>query len=177
MLEVMLNMNVEIDKLTPCLERVSTGEIVKTSYSKADKSDSNSLSGWLFNWKSPTLNDSEIYKVTVDNDNRIQGLVALRDEPYMSAIYVKITESAPHNKGKEKEYIGTGGHLFAVAALISLNRWYGGFIYMDAKNRRLVDHYIEILGASFVGGVHPFRLSINEAAARKLIEFYNFKGD
>ena len=95
----------------------------------------------------------------------------------MSAIYVKITESAPHNKGKDKEYIGTGGHLFAVAALISLYKGYGGFIYMDAKNRRLVDHYIEILGASYVGGVHPFRLSVNEVAARKLIEFYNFKGD
>ena len=170
------NMNVEIDKLTPCLERVSTGEIVKTSYSKIDKSEINSLNGWLFSWSSPSLNDSEIYKIIVEDDNRIQGLVALRDDPDMSAIYVKITESAPHNKGKDKEYVGTGGHLFAVAALVSLNRGYGGFIYMDAKNKRLVDHYIEILGASFVGGVHPYRLSVNEVAARKLIEFYNFKG-
>ncbi|MDR2559201.1 MAG: hypothetical protein LBC86_06630 [Oscillospiraceae bacterium] len=165
----------EIDKLTPCLEKVSTGEIVKTTYAKADKNELSSLKGWLFNWKDYNLNDCEIYKVLVDDDSRIQGLIAVKDEPSNNAIYIKIAESAPHNKGKEKEYLGTGGHLFAISVLISMNKGYGGFVYMDAKNRRLVDHYIEILGASYVGGVHPFRVSIGEIAAKRLIDFYNFK--
>jgi hypothetical protein len=167
-------LNIEIDKLTPCLEKVSTGEIVKTTYAKADKTELSSLKGWLFNWKDPYLNDSEIYKVLTAGDSRVQGF-AVRDEPENNAIYVKIAESAPHNKGKDKEYLGTGGHLFAIASLISLSKGYGGFVYMDAKNKRLVDHYIEILGASYVGGIHPFRVSIGEIAAKRLIEFYNFK--
>jgi hypothetical protein len=167
----------EIDKLTPCLERASTGEIVKTTYSKADKNEFSSLNEWLFNWKDRYLKDCEIYKILADGDSRIQGLIAIRDEPDNNSIYVKVAESAPHNKGKNKEYLGVGGHLFAVSTLISMNKGYGGFVYMDAKNRRLVDHYIEILGASYVGGVHPFRVSIGEIAARRLIEFYDFKED
>ena len=170
-------MNIEIDKLTPCLEKTSTGEIVGTTYAKVDKTEISSLKGWLFNWNDRYLKDCEIYKVLADGDSRIQGLIAVRDEPDNNAIYVKIAESAPHNKGKDKEYLGAGGHLFAISALISINKGYGGFVYMDAKNRRLVDHYIEILGASYVGGVHPFRVSIGEIAAKRLIEFYNFKED
>ena len=129
----------------------------------------------MFTWKDTFLKDSNIYKVLVDGDSRIQGLIAMKDEPENSAIYVKIAESAPHNKGRGKEYLGTGGHLFAIATLVSLSKGYGGFIYMDAKNKRLVDHYIEILGATFVGGVHPYRISISEKAAKRLVEFYNFK--
>jgi len=169
--------DIEIDKLTPCLEKASTGEIVSTNFLIAEDADLSSLTGWLFNWKDPFLKDSIIYKVLVDGDNRIQGLIAMKDEPDNKAIYVKVAESAPHNKGNNKEYLGTGGHLFAIASLVSLSKGYGGFVYMDAKNRRLVDHYIEILGASFVGGVHPYRISISETAAKRLIEFYNFKED
>ncbi|MCL2018929.1 MAG: hypothetical protein FWG70_04140 [Oscillospiraceae bacterium] len=168
-------MYVEVDKLTPCLEKASTGDIVTTTYATAEKSELNSLKNWLFNWEDPYLKDCTVHKILAVGDARIQGLIAVRDEPDNSALYAKIAESAPHNKGKNKEYLGVGGHLFAVAVLISMSKGYGGFVYMDAKNKRLVDHYIEILGASFVGGVHPFRVSINETAAKKLVEFYNFK--
>jgi hypothetical protein len=171
----MIRLNAEIDKLTPCLERASTGETVKTTYAKATPAELVSLKGWLFNWSDPYLNDCTVYKLLVGDDSRIQGLIAVKDEPGNNALYVKITESAPHNKGKAKEYLGAGGHLFAIAALISLEKGYGGFLYMDAKNMRLANHYIEILGASYVGGVHPFRLSVNESAAKRLIEFYDFK--
>ena len=161
--------------MTPCLEKASTGALVTTTYEIINKSELSSLKDWLFNWNDAFLKDSQIYKVLADGDSRIQGLVAVKDEPDNRAIYVKIAESAPHNKGESKEYLGTGGHLFAVAAMISFEQGYGGFVYMDAKNKRLVDHYIEILGASYVGGVHPYRISISEAAAKRLIDFYNFK--
>jgi hypothetical protein len=170
-------LNVEIDKLTPCLEKVSTGEIVKTTYEETTPPELAKLKNWLFNWTDPRLNDCAIFKLLACDDSRIQGLVAIKDEPANNAIYVKITESAPHNKGKTKEYLGVGGHLYAIATLISLSKGYGGFVYMDAKNMRLVNHYIKILGASFVGGVHPFRVSINEVDAQRLIKFYNFKED
>ena len=170
-------LDIKIDKLTPCLEKASTGEIVNTSYEKVTKDDLSSLNNWLFNWNDTFLKDCLIYKVLAEGDLRIQGLIAVKDEPENNALYIKIAESAPHNRGKNKEYLGTGGHLFAVAALISFEKGYGGFMYMDAKNKRLVDHYIEILNASFVGGIHPYRISVSEAAAKRLIEFYDFKED
>lgn len=167
-------MSTEIDKLTPCLERVSTGEIVKTTYAKATPTELSKLNGWQFNWADPRLSDCTIYKIMADGDTRIQGMIAVREEPSNSAIYVKITESAPHNYGKQKEYFGVGGHLYAIAVLISLKKGFGGFVYMDAKNMRLVTHYIEILVASYVGGVHPYRVSIDEKAAQALLENYGF---
>lgn len=94
-----------------------------------------------------------------------------------NAVYVKIAESAPHNFGTSKEYIGVGGHLFAIAVQRSYELGYGGFVYMDAKNTKLVKHYAERLGAIHIGHPHPYRMIIDEMAAYKLIRTYNFRRD
>lgn len=167
-------MNIEIDKLTPCLEKVRTGEIVDTCYEVVSEQDKEKLKNWKFNWSSEDLDGCEVYKLLAVNDNRIQGLVALKNVPKDKAVYVKIAESAVHNIGETKEYAGVGGHLFAIAVLRSLELGYGGFIYMDAKNIRLVSHYTKVLGATFIGSPHPYRMAVDEQAAKRLIDFYNF---
>lgn len=168
-------MNIEIDKLTPCLEKISTGRIVDTFYSVASENDLKSLNGWNFKWAEIPRDKFEIFKLNVKNDDRIQGLVAIENVIPDNAIYVKIAESAPHNIGKNKEYLGVGGHLFAIAVTRSFEFGYGGFTYMDAKNRRLVEHYSKILGAFLIGSPHPFRMAIDERAAERLVEYYNFR--
>ncbi len=170
-------MNIEIDKLTPCLEEVSTGTIVDTSFDLLSTNELHSLKDWKFKWSDKTLNDYEVYKLTVKNDERIQGLVAIKDMPEDRAVYVKIAESAAHNMGKGKVYAGVGGHLFAIAVLRSYELGYDGFIYMDAKNIRLVSHYAKTLGAIFIGTPHPYRMVVDEDAAKRLIDFYNFRRD
>ena len=170
-------MNIEIDKLTPCLEDVKTGEIVDTSFTLASKQELETLKGWKFKWTSDDLNDCEIFKLIIKGDNRIHGLVAIKDVPQDKAVYVKIAESAPHNMGADKEYKGVGGHLFAIAVLRSMELGYDGFVYMDTKNLRLVSHYAKTLGATFIGHPHPYRMAIDEIAAKQLIEFYNFRRD
>lgn len=42
--------SIEIDKLTPCLERLKGNEIVNTSYIFANESELSGLKNWLFNW-------------------------------------------------------------------------------------------------------------------------------
>ncbi|MGN0691775.1 MAG: hypothetical protein ACI4K7_05465 [Oscillospiraceae bacterium] len=170
-------MNIEIDKLTPCLEKVISGEIVYTSFAVVSARELKALNGWKFRWSSAELHECEIYKLTVNGDERIQGLIAVKDVPRDKAVYVKIAESAPHNMGKEKEYAGVGGHLFAIAVLRSFELGYEGFIYMDAKNLRLVSHYAKTLGAIFIGNPHPFRMAVDEEAAKRLSDFYNFRRD
>lgn len=170
-------MNIEIDKLTPCLERVADNEIVNTSFSYANKSELNKLSNWLFDWTSSELNDCEIYKLTVDNDERIQGLIALQIMNRDRAVYVKIAESAPQNKYTDKEFIGVGGHLFAIAVQRSYELEFDGFVYLDAKNIELVKHYKKLLGAILIGHPHPYRMIIDEEAALKLKQVYNFRRD
>ena len=166
-----------IDKFTPCLEKTSTGEIVNTFYSPATHDDIASADKWLFKWNAADLKNYEIYKLTAADDERLQGLIAIQNIEIDKAVFIKIAESAPHNMGKAKEYAGVGGHLFAIAAHRSMELGYGGFMYMDAKNLRLVSHYAKTLGAVFIGSPHPYRMAIDEIAAKKLIDFYNFRRD
>ena len=170
-------MNVIIDKFTPCLEKTSTGELVDTLYSPATSDDLYKTKEWQFNWRANDLKGCEIFKLIAANDDRIQGLIAIQDIPRDKAVFIKIAESAPHNMSRTKEYSGVGGHLYAIAAHRSMELGYGGFMYMDAKNLRLVSHYAKTLGAVFIGSPHPYRMAIDEIAAKKLIDFYNFRRD
>lgn len=54
---------------------------------------------------------------------------------------------------KVKRYEGVGGHLFAIMMpQKSMEKGYGGFVFLDAKNADLVRHYEEALGAQFFRG-------------------------
>lgn len=168
-------MDLLIDKFTPCLEKADTGMLLPTSFAKITKTELASLKGWNFNWQSNDLSDTEIFKLHILNDNDIQGLVAITDYPRDMAVYVNLAESAPFNLGKNKRYNGVGGHLFAIAAQISLQKGYGGFVFMDAKNMELVEHYHKTLGAQLLGRPHPYRMFIDEANAERLLQIYTLE--
>lgn len=168
-------MDIVIDSFTPCLKNTLTGEIVSTGFSSASKAELRKLSGWNFNWLGDDLKASEIYKLYVKGDGEIQGLVALTDFTRDKAIYVNIAESAPHNLGKQKKFIGVGGHLFAIAAQISVEKGYGEFVFMDAKNMELVEHYRKTLGAVLLGRPHQYRMVIDEESSAKLLSVYTFE--
>ena len=52
---------------------------------------------------------------------------------------------------------------------------YDGFVYMDAKNLKLVEHYANKLGAKFLGSFHAYRMHIDEAAAKELLTNYTLQ--
>ena len=170
-------MNIIIDKFTPCLEETQSGKIVQTSYSLAAEKELSSLKGWNFDWTDISLNNSKIYKLIAENSDEIQGLVALTDFKRNNAVYVNLAESAPHNIGNQKRYSGVGGHLFAIAVKESVACGYGGYVFMDAKNAELVEHYKQTLGALLLGRPHPYRMIIDEENAVKLLKIYTLKGE
>lgn len=174
-----MGLSIEIDGFTPCLVDKKTGKIVDTKYSIAKKSELNGLkkNGWNFNWLDDDLKDSTVYKLTLENDNSIQGLIAVTDFPRDNALYVNIAESAPHNIGKDKKYEGVGGHLFAIAAKESFDKGYGGFLFLDAKNAELVKYYHDKFGATLLGMPHPYRMFIDEEKAQALLKIYTLKGE
>lgn len=169
------HLEIIIDKFTPCLEDAKTGDVLETIYSLADKSELKNLKGWNFNWLADDLKNAEIYKLQIKGSSDIQGLVALTRFERDKAVYVDIAESAPHNFGENKKYNGVGGHLFAIAAHRSKELGYGGFVFMDAKNKDLVEHYRNTLGATLLGMPHPYRMYIDEDAADKLLKIYTLE--
>ena len=99
-----MNMEIQIDKLTPCLVEVSSGKIIPTTFSVVASSELQNLhqKGWLFDWNDDELNCCNIYKLQLKDDDVIQGLVAA--EVVRGAVYVRLAESAPHNQPHNKKY-------------------------------------------------------------------------
>lgn len=173
-----MSISIEIDEFTPCLIEKTTGKIIQTSYAVAEIYELEKLKekGWRFNWLAEDLKNTTVYKL-LTKGNSIEGLVAVTDFSRSRALYVNLAESAPHNKGLNKTYEGVGGHLFAIAANESKNRGYGGYLFMDAKNKELVKYYSEKFGATLLGMPHPYRMFIDEENASELLKIYTLKGE
>jgi len=173
-----MKLDILIDKLTPCLVELSTGNILHTVFSIATDDDVSGLEdkGWFFDWTDDALHKTNIYKLMIKDDEAIQGLISA--EVIRGAVYVHLAESAPHNRKPNKKYDGVGGHLFAIAMKLSLSNGFGGYIFMDAKNQELVDHYIKMLGARRVSTrFHPHRLEVSEENAQIVVGKYTLEGD
>lgn len=162
-----MQIDIIIDELTECLKRRKDGVEVETEYRKLEtpikKKD---FSGWKFNWSTPQKDGCDIYELFLKGNLEVEGRIALRIDD--SFVEVDIIESSPKNVGSNGEYIGVGGHLFAIACLLSLNNGGDGFVAFTAKTN-LIDHYIKSLGARVLSGQ---RMCIEEAAARELIKKY-----
>ena len=87
-----MSISVEIDNFTPCLVECKSGKIIDTHFSLANENDLK-VNDWNFKWNSKDLDDTEIYKLTIANDDQIQGLVAIKDNKSNYAIYLKLAES------------------------------------------------------------------------------------
>jgi hypothetical protein len=173
-----MKIDIFIDKLTPCLVEVATGKVLQTTFSLATKDDIAGLEdqGWLFDWADEELLNTNVYKLQLEDDDVIQGLVAT--EVFRGAVYVSLVESAPHNQLPHKQYEGVGGHLFAIAIKLSMALDFGGYVFFDAKNEDLVQHYSAKFGANLLSTrVHEYRMEIDVDKAMELVEKYTLEGD
>ena len=171
-------LDIIIDTLTPCLVEVSTGAVLQTTFSLASPVEIYNLQakGWNFNWASRDLARCNIYKLQLKDDDVIQGLIAT--EFFRGAVYINLAESAPHNQPPSKKYDGVGGHLFAIAIKLSMAVDCGGYVFFDAKNTELAEHYTEKFGANLLGSrINEYRMEIDVDAAQRLIEKYTLEGD
>lgn len=162
---------VEIDEITHCLVDTQTGKEVKTFVRQIKNPNIldglTKESGWFVDWKKLLIKQQcEIYALYVENDDTIQGLVALKPIKEDIAVYVQWMVANPQNQKRiisEQKYIGIGGHLFAIAANISIRYGFDGYFYGDAANSKLVQHYVDKLKAdSFAMYGHPYRIVVSE---------------
>jgi hypothetical protein len=79
-----------------------------------------------------------------------------------------LIESAKFNIGKDKVYLGIPGNLVAFACKLSFQRGGDGYVSFTAKTK-LIDHYIDTLGAIHFGG---HLIVITSESALKLIGKY-----
>ena len=161
----------EFDKLTNSIENVVTGDSFLTDVSVITLADLKTITkknNWQFDWKSEYKQpEREVYKLTIVNNQLIiQGLVSL--EIKSDHVYMHLVENAPFNKGRIKMYAGVAGNLVAFACRLSFQRGHQGNVSFHSKTQ-LVQHYIDSLGATHVGGRI---MIIHTVAALKLIDKY-----
>ncbi|MBR6855801.1 MAG: hypothetical protein IKN03_10525 [Fibrobacter sp.] len=170
-----------LDEIVPCLKDTETGEIKETVVfrieSRSFLKKFNEKNGWGINWID-VPNKVEVFALALKENNEIQGLVGVKNDKNSIAAYIHWACTAPHNNkllnGTQK-YTGVGGHLFAIAADKSIQWGYEGAIHGFALNKKLLKHYIEILGAVFLGALHEYQFFVNEKAAKQLLETYTYE--
>ena len=160
-----------IDKLTNSIENVQSGDNFPTDISllmTAELKTVTKKNGWRFNWKNEIkIPGRDIFKLTIaNNPNIIQGIISVEVKP--DHVYMHLIESAPFNVGKHKTYFGVPGNLVAYACKLSFQRGGEGYVSFTAKTK-LIDHYIESLGAVHFGG---HLMVITTPTALKLINKY-----
>lgn len=162
-----MEIDIVIDQLTDCLIRREDNVIVETEYKMLDKPITKKANlGWKFKWDKTQNDGYAIYELFVKGNPQVQGRISLKIDGGVAD--VDIVESNPHNVGKNGEYIGVGGHLFAIACKVSMESECDGYVTFTAKTD-LVQHYMETLGAKIIS---DRRMYIDDVAAQKLIDKY-----
>ena len=172
-----------IDEITACLKDTQTGDIVETEIvrirRKSFLSKFNERTGWYVNWsKFPEA--VEVYALVLKGTMDIQGLVAIEPDNDSQAVHIHWACTAPHNNIWEngtKKYSGVGGHLFAIAGSKSVEYGFGGFVYAEAMDAEILQHYQRNFGAElFPYGLtpHPYRFIIDENNMKKITEVYSY---
>jgi len=160
----------EIDKLTHSIEDVITGENLPTEIKPLEKIDLNNITkknGWKFNWKAEFARpDRQIFKLVLQQQPAVvQGLVCFTVMP--DHIFMPLIETAPHNFGKTKKYLGVAGNLVAYGCKCSFELGLDGYMAFIPKTK-LITHYKKTLGAELFG----HRMFIQTQAAMNLIKQY-----
>ena len=171
----------QIDEFAPCLKEVSTGEIYETEVVRLKRksflSKFNKKTGWYVNWgKFPE--GTEVYALVLKGTMDIQGMIAIQYDKEARAVYVIWGCTSPENNiwqyGKKK-FAGVGGHLFAIAADLSVKAGFDGFIVAEAMDQELLDYYMKAFGAAPLPPVNnPYRFMLSDDMSNKLREVYTY---
>ena len=175
------SISIWIDEVVPCLKDTVTGEVKETVVFKIESrkylKQFQENNGWHINWnKIPK--DVEVYALALKDNNEIQGLVGVRNDKDSHAAYMHWACTAPHNNKHDfgsQKYIGVGGHLFAIAADKSIQWGYEGAVHGFAANQELLEHYIKVFHAEYLGMLHQYQFFVDEQEARKLLEVYHYE--
>ncbi len=162
--------NFLIDKITNSIEDVVSGKSLDTDIVPVHKPDLKTVFkkyGWRFNWKIEISNiERQVYKLVIKNDPIVQGLISV--QVMENFIEMHLIETAPHNFGKGKKYMGVAGNLVAFACKLSFEAGFDGYVAFTAKTE-LIEHYKQTLEAELI---FKDRMTISTIPAKKLVNSY-----
>jgi len=166
--------DIEIDELTDCLVDRKTNICYNTIYQLVDfsisKKEAQQLKedGWVFDWSIPQEKGYSIYGLKIQDDDMMQGLIAIKHYSEQLFTSIDLVEAHPQNVGKNGKYIGVGGNLFAIACKLSFENGNDGYVQFIAKTK-LIEHYKREIYAEQITGQLMY---IGTEGAKLLVEKY-----
>jgi len=124
------------------VEHRSTGKIVQAIIQSIEKDDYNHLSKdrYWFNWREEKK--YEVYKLTLENNQDILGLIALERFPQESRIQIRLLAVSKENRGTRGQYLNIAGDLIAYAAH-QAHQAYGEWACISlVPKTELINHYM-----------------------------------
>jgi hypothetical protein len=159
-----------VDAITNSIVDVVTGESIETDVEPVETCDLKRIlkkNGWKFNWKIESqYPDRQLYKLLIRDDEVIQGLICL--QPLGGYVEMHLIETAPHNFGRKKKYLGVPPNMVAFACKMSFEMGFRGYVGFTPKTK-LIQHYIDTLGAELI---FRDRMQIYGKSAEKLVNSY-----
>jgi len=67
-------------------------------------------------------------------------------------IEMHLIETAPHNYGQRKMYLGVAGNLVAFAFKMSFDLGFEGYVAFTSKTE-IIQHYVDSLGATLISEI------------------------
>jgi len=159
------------------LLEVASQKLIDAELVPAKISDMKGITdGWDFSWKKHfNLPNSKAFKIVLKSEPEVvQGLLLFqmlgKEEPYMAYL-----ESAPHNKGKAKQFDFVAGCLISRACQLSFlegKGHYEGYLAFKCMDEKVIKVYANKYGAIRVDRTFMF---INPTIGKQLITEYLFR--
>lgn len=172
--------DVYIDEMTPCLKDAVTGELIQTEVIQIKRKSFlqkfSKSNGWSTNWNK-LIDSAEVYALVIKGTVDIQGLVALSPSHEMNAVFIHWMSVSPNNNKRivdMPDYLGVGGHLFAIAVQKSIDFGFDGDVTGFAANENLLKHYMNVFDAWYLGVLHPYQFAITGESSKNILEAYDY---
>jgi signal-transduction protein with cAMP-binding, CBS, and nucleotidyltransferase domain len=151
---------------------VSTGYSKKVVISQVNPADLTSLTRkrYFFTWKS-LKQKAAIYKLHIEGEKDILGVMALEDHPTEKRIEIKLLASSIENKGKNKKYDKIAGCLIAYACRLSIDKYMEYACVSLVPKTELLHHYKQKYYMIYGG----WQLYLEGEALFKLLKEYSYE--
>lgn len=146
----------------------SSGELIEARIEPVEGEDWANIqknNAFQFDWNLEKRH--ETYKIRLDSDEEILGLISFKDIPGEFRIHICLIEVNFRDVGRKKRYDHLAGCLLAFACEQSFKRDYEGYISLRPKTE-LIKHYMSKYGFQQLGK----NLFIDLADAERLINEY-----
>ena len=105
-------------------------------------------------------------------ESKRQAAATSKYDAYIDVVLKELAENGDEKALEEGISVYTN---LDITAQKSVEKGYGGFIYFEAKNNDLIHHYHDAFGAKIIGGVHQYRMVIDEECAQELLDYIQVK--